>query len=97
MDAHQKLPKVKIKTVKVYLLGFSDRKIVDKTFDKSHAQKQMEFITQPTFHGYTVFIVWRTIRKKGKKRVVIDIQSNFFAAIISCQYTSVFDAAGFFH
>ena len=73
----------------------------------------MEFIIQPTFHGYPVFVVWRTIQRERKKRVVIDIrgfnkitvidfyhmplQSNITTAIIGCRYISVFDAAGFFH
>ena len=48
------LPDVKIKTFKVYFLKFSYWKIVNKTFDKMHAQKRMEFNLQPTFYGYPV-------------------------------------------
>ena len=91
----------------------TDRKIIDDIFDKLHVQGRMEFITQPTFHEYAVFVVWRTIRNERKKRVVIYIrgfnkitvidfyfmplQSDIIVAIIGCQYISVFDAAGFFH
>ena len=104
---------VKIKTVKIYSLKSVDRQIVNKFFDKLHAQKRMEFITQLTFHGYPVFVIWRTIRGERKKRVVIDIrgfnkitvtnfdfiplQSEIISANTGCQYISIFDAAVFFH
>ena len=107
------LPDVKMKTIKVYLLKPVDPKIVDDIFDKLHAQKRMEFTTQSTFHGYPFFVVWRTIRKKRKRRVVINIrgfnkitvtdfylmplQSDIIFAITGYQYISMFDAAGFFH
>ena len=107
------LPDVKIKATKTYFLGPVDRQMVDDIFDKLHAQKRMEFISQPTFHGYPVFVVWRTIRKKRKRRVVINIrgfnkitvtdfylmplQSEIIFTITGCQYISVFDATGFFY
>ena len=107
------LPDVKIKAVKIYPLGFADRQIVDKNFDKLHAQRRMEFTTQPTLYGYPVFVVWRTIRKERKKRVVINIrclnkitvtnsyfmplQTDITSAVAGCQFISVFDASSFFH
>ena len=94
------LPDVKINAVKIYPLEPADRQIVDEIFNKLHMQKRMEFTTQPTFHGYPIFVVWKTIRRERKKRVVINIrgfynttiidlypmplQSNIIAAVTGC-------------
>ena len=107
------LPDVKIKTIEIYPLKPIDRQMVDDIFDKLHEQRRMEYTTQPTFHGYPVFVVWRRIRKERKKRVVINIrgfnkitvtnfypmplQSDIIFIITGCQYISVFDVTGFFH
>ena len=41
---------VKIETAKMYSLSFVDRKLVDDTFDKLHAQKRMKYTSQSTSH-----------------------------------------------
>ena len=47
----------KIEAAKVYPLDSANRKLVDETFDKLHAQKRMEYTSQPTPHDYSVFAV----------------------------------------
>ena len=95
------LPDVKIKTIKIYPLGPIDRKMVDDIFDKLHVQKRT------TLHKYPISVVWGMIRRKRKKRIIVDIpvtdfyfmplQSDITFAITGCQYISVFDTTGFFH
>ena len=71
-------PDAKVEAAKVYPLGPSDRKFVDEVFDKLHEQGRMEFSSQPTPHGYPVFVVWRTVQgpdgPERKGRVVVDIR-----------------------
>ena len=69
----------KVEASKVYPLGPSDREFVDNEFNKLHSQGRMQFSTEPTPHGYPVFVVWRTLHKPGeepirKGRVVVDIR-----------------------
>lgn len=106
-------PDAKIEAAKVYPLGLTDRQLVDDTFDKLHEQGRMEYTSQPTPHGYPVFVVWRTVGTERKGRVVVDIrglnkiavtdtypmplQSDITAAVAGCQYITVVDAASFFH
>ena len=71
-------PEAKIESAKVYPLGPADRKFVDEVFDKLHEQGRMEYTSQPTPHGYPVFVVWRTVPgpdgPERKGRVVVDIR-----------------------
>ena len=91
------LPDVKIKTVKIYFLKPADRKIINDIFDKLHVQGRMEFTTQPTPHGYSVFVIWKTIRKnrvviiiRGFKKITVTnsyfmpLQSNITFTITGC-------------
>ena len=67
----------------------------------------MYFNFQPTFYGYPIFVVWKTIRKERKKRVVIDIRGfnkitvmNFYFMPLQSNIIFVingrqFDADGF--
>ena len=72
------LPDAKVEAAKVYPLGPADREFVDEAFDKLHEQGRMEYTTQPTPHGYPVFVVWRTVSGPNglerKGRVVVDIR-----------------------
>ena len=71
-------PEAKVEAAKVYPLGPADRKFVDEAFDKLHEQGRMEYSSQPTPHGYPVFVVWRTVPgpdgPERKGRVVVDIR-----------------------
>ena len=71
-------PDAKIESAKVYPLGSADRKFVDEVFHKLHEQGRMEYTSQPTPHGYPVFVVWRTVPgpdgPERKGRVVVDIR-----------------------
>ena len=49
--------KVKVKLIKIYLLKQRDRKIINKIFDKLHAQNKIHFIFQFTFFNYLIFVV----------------------------------------
>ena len=79
----------KMKTTKIYSLNSTDRKFVDETFDKLHAQKRMKYIIQSTPHDYFIFVVWRIVfefnNSKRKDRVVIDIR-NFNKIVIIDTY-----------
>ena len=61
------LPDIKIKTVKIYPLKFIDRQIINKTFVNLHAQKRMEFITQPIFTGIRYSLFGARYEKNEKK------------------------------
>ena len=69
---------VKIKTTKMYSLSFVDRKLIDDTFDKLHAQRRMKYTNQFTSHKYSIFAIWRTISdfddSKRKRRVIMNIR-----------------------
>ena len=69
---------VKIKTTKMYSLNFVDKKFVNETFNKLHAQKRMKYINQFISHEYSIFVIWRTIfdfdNSKRKKRVIVNIR-----------------------
>ena len=83
----------KIEVVKVYSLSSVDRKIVDEIFDKFHAQERMEYTTQSTSHGYSVFVVWRTVigfdGSERKERAVIDIRGFNKIVIIDSYFMSL--------
>ena len=69
---------VKIETTKMYSLNLADKKFVDETFDKLHAQKRMKYISQFTLHDYSIFAIWRIVfdfdDSKRKKRVIVNIR-----------------------
>ena len=48
---------VKIKAAKMYSLNFVNRKLVNETFDKLHAQKRMKYVSQFTSHDYSIFVI----------------------------------------
>ena len=69
---------VKIETTKMYSLNLVDKKFVNETFDKLHAQKQMKYINQFISYDYLVFAIWRIVfslnNSKRKKRVIVNIR-----------------------
>ena len=69
---------VKIETIKMYSLNFVDKKLINNTFDKLHAQKRMKYINQSILHEYSIFAIWRIVfdfdDSKRKRRVVVNIR-----------------------
>ena len=69
---------VKIETTKMYSLNLVDRKLVDETFDKLHAQERMKYTSQFTSHDYSIFAIWRIVfdfdDSKRKSRVIVNIR-----------------------
>ena len=49
--------KVKIETIKIYLLKLVNRHFVDEIFNKLHAQNRIKYITQSISHNYSIFVV----------------------------------------
>ena len=106
-------PGAEAKPAKVYPLGQRDREVVDRTFDKLHAQGKMHFTSQPTPFSYPVFVVWRDTPEGRKGRPVIDIrglneiteadsyplplQGDVISAVAGSPYISTMDAVGWFH
>ena len=48
---------IEIKSTKIYLLKQRNRKIINKTFDKLHAQSKIHFTFQFMFFSYSIFVV----------------------------------------
>ena len=89
----------KIKTAKIYSLEPTDRKFVNKTFDKLHKQKRIKYFSQPTSHNYPIFVMWRTVpdpeNPERKKRVIINIKklnkiaiTDFYPMLLQSDITS---------
>ena len=47
----------KIAAVKVYSLESKEKEIIDKEFDKFHAQDRMQYSAKFIFHEYFVFVI----------------------------------------
>ena len=63
------------KTARVYPLGRDAREVVNKTFDKLHAQGRLSWTSESTPFSYPVFVVWKTMPDGTRKgRAVIDIR-----------------------
>ncbi len=98
---------------RIYLLSSKNKKIVDKKFNCLYIEKKMLQTIQSIEYDYFVFVIWRTINKMRKSRVVINIrdlnkisifdvysislQSDVLVAIIEFSYISIIDCASFFY
>ena len=84
---------VKIETAKMYSLSFVDRKLINDTFDKLHAQKRMKYISQSTSHEYSIFAIWRIVfdfdDSKRKKRVIVNIRDLNKITLIDSYFMSL--------
>ena len=70
-DWEDKIPK----TARIYPLSDESRAVVDKTFDKLHAQGRMGWTNVSTPFSYPVFVVWKTQPNGERKgRAVVDIR-----------------------
>ncbi len=99
--------------VKIYFLKIENKKLMNQIFDDLQMKKRLKYITTSTFFNYSVFVVWKLINDKKKKRVVINIrnlnvitlfdvyflslQSNIISTIKRCNYLFVIDCASFFY
>ncbi len=99
--------------IKIYSLEAKDKKLVNQIFDDFQAKKRLKFTIESTSFSYSIFVIWKTVNDKKKKRVIVDIrelnviilsnayslflQKNIIAAIKECQYLFVIDCAFFFY
>ena len=104
---------VTIKLFKIYLFDQKDKKIVNITFDKLHAQNKMHYITQFIQFNYFMFIVWKNTFQDRKNKAVIDIrdfnniieinnyslslQSNIITFMIRYLYIFTINIVDWFH
>ena len=77
----------------MYSLNFVDKKFVNETFNKLHAQKRMKYINQFISHEYSIFVIWRTIfdfdNSKRKKRVIVNIRDFNKIIVIDSYFMSL--------
>ena len=106
-------PDASVKPARVYPVSAKDREVIDKTFDKMHADGKMTWSTQPTAFSFPTFVVWRDTLNGPKGRVVVDIrglnkvteqdtypmplQTDITSAVAGHRYISTVDAVGWFH
>ena len=99
--------------IKIYSLKIKNRELINKIFDEFHDVNKMNWINQFTSFFYSIFCVWKTMKKKRKSRVVIDIknlnnitqfdayffslQSNMIVLIRKCSFIFVIDCFNFFY
>jgi hypothetical protein len=90
-----------------------DQKADKSNIDDLQIKKRLKFTIESTSFSYSVFVVWKTINDKKKKRVIVDIrnlnfiilsdayslslQKNIIAAIKECQCLLMIDCAFFFY
>ena len=60
---------------RVYSLDQKNKNIIDKKFDKLHAQDRMKWIIIATLFSFLYFVIWKTISKGRKDRVIINIRA----------------------
>jgi hypothetical protein len=99
--------------VKIYSLETENKKLVDQTFNDLQAKERLKYIIKSTFFSYSVFVVWKTVNDKKKKRMIIDIrelnfitlldayflflQSNIISTVKKCHFLSIINCAFFFY
>lgn len=85
---------LKVDAVKMYPLGPADREFVNKEFNKLHEQERMQYTTQSTQFGQSIFVIWRTIERpkklsKRKRRVIVDIRDLNKIILIDAYFLSL--------
>lgn len=59
----------------MYLLGIKGKRLFDETFDKMQLLGRLKYITSHIFFNFSVFLVYKTIAKRERKRcAIVDIQ-----------------------
>ena len=98
---------------RIYPLDQKNKNVIDKKFDKLHAQDRIKWIVTTTFFFFSYFIIWKTTLKERKKRMIINIralnkiiilnvylvfsQADILIAIKNIKFISTIDAASFFY
>ena len=102
-----------LKSIKVYLVDFKKRTIIDTIFDKMHVDDKMIWINQSTSFSFSMFVIWRDIFNEFKSRIVMNIrdfnkitvfdiysmslQSNIISAIIDHSFIFIVNVVDWFH
>jgi hypothetical protein len=103
----------RIETTKIYSMKSSERKLIDKTFNKLHEQDKMHWTTKLITHETSIFVIWRMINEKKKNRVIVNIRelnkivkSNSYSmflqidiiwTVAECKFIFVINATTFFY
>ena len=102
-----------LKSIKIYLVDFKKRTIIDTIFDKMHVDDKMIWINQSTSFSFSMFVIWRDISNKSKNKIVINIrdfnkiivfdiysmslQSDIINAIIDHSFIFIVNVVDWFH
>ena len=103
----------KLNQIRVYLFDQKNKSVINKKFDKLHAQNRIKWNVTTTFFSFLYFIIWKIILKDRKGYVVIDIQilnkitmlnvyfmsfqADIFIVIKNVKFIFTIDAANFFY
>ena len=60
---------VNVKLVKMYLIDFKNRKIINKIFDKMHVDDKMTWFIQLIIFNFFIFVIWRNTFNDFKKKL----------------------------
>ncbi len=98
---------------KIYSLRIENKRLINQTFNDLQEKKRLKYTTESTLFKYSIFVVWKMINDKRKKRVVINIRNlNFItlfdvyslflqfdviSLIKECNYLFVIDCVFFFY
>ena len=98
---------------RVYSLNQKNKNIIDKKFDKLHVQDRMKWIVIATLFSFSCFVIWKTISKRRKDYMIINIralnritilnaysmssQIDIFIAIKNVKFIFTINAASFFY
>lgn len=65
----------KFNSIKIFQLKSNDKRLVNETFDSLHNQEKMKWNTRFTQYNSLVFVIWRTLSsKKRKRRMIMNIR-----------------------
>jgi hypothetical protein len=94
-------------------LRLKDKKLVDQTFDDLQDKERLKFTTKFTSFSYFVFVVWKNVNDKRKRRVVVNIrdlnaiilfdvyslslQFDVISVVKKCHFLSIINCASFFY
>ena len=102
-----------LKSIKIYLVDFKKRTIIDIIFDKMHVDDKMIWINQSTSFNFSMFVIWRDTLNELKNKIMINIrnlnkiiifdiysmslQSNIINAIADHSFISIVNVVDWFH
>jgi hypothetical protein len=99
--------------LKMYSLEVKDKKLIDQIFDDLQTKKRFKLIIELTIFSYLLFVVWKTVNDKKKRRVVVNIkdlnfmilsdvyffslQADIISTVKNCNYLSTINCVSFFY